>query len=317
MKKVVVIFLALFITLFTYEKSTYATPPQDQLDSFLEEIDMTQVELEEYLAFYEWTLDEFSTIEELRDATGTRITEGNLIEMLATYDLTEAELDELLAEFGETQEDYIFIEDLEIAILFYGDHESELNELDTMLADIGLTEDEIDALFTHLMGLDQENLEQRMESLEDRILPYMDIENTQELTEAQENDLISIFEETLNIIQLNPDFYMVKGEEQIPISYSDLIRRDTMDGYSLLIELYNNQRTFLSDMQITPEMLGTNYILNVGDNFLGIGDMAGELTTELHQEKLPDTASPYLLSSLIGLLIVFGGFVLLRKRKTT
>ena len=51
---------------------------------------MTQAELEDYLLYYEITLDEYESIDELRDMLGPALNPESLQTLLDDYDMTEA-----------------------------------------------------------------------------------------------------------------------------------------------------------------------------------------------------------------------------------
>jgi processed acidic surface protein len=65
---------------------------------------MTQEELEAYLSYYDLTLNELKSVEELRDTLGPAVTPETLQNLLKQYEMTEAELTELLIEYGELEE---------------------------------------------------------------------------------------------------------------------------------------------------------------------------------------------------------------------
>lgn len=158
MKKVMVLFIAWFCLT---QQTALAAPPQEDIDQILTELGWTQQDLVDYLDYYELSLDDFETAEDLRSMLGTPITDENLAELLASYEITRQEMDVVLAEFGETLDDYYFIEDLDVALSFYLDHDGEMAEIEEFLALIGLTDEEVDSLFNHFMGLDEEQLEQK------------------------------------------------------------------------------------------------------------------------------------------------------------
>lgn len=292
----------------------FAQVPQEEVDQMLAEMNWTMGELQDYLAFYELTLDDFETIEDLRGMLGTPITDENLNELLQTYNLTKEQLQSLLGEFGESLEDYHFIEDLTIAVDYYLNNDEELAEVEEFLAKIGLTEEEVDKLFTHLMSLDELVLEQEMERIMAKIEPFMDIEDPATLSEEQQQQLLNIWEEMLTAFHLKANFYLIDGTKTA-ISYAELVKLETLNGKSLFIELTDLDGNLLVDMQLSEDMLGSDFVVDAGENLAQVGDMAGELTTKLHDAKLPDTASPFGLNIILGLLLIAGGFAYFRFSK--
>lgn len=301
-------FLALlfFFTLSTPYVSAAIT--HEEVQPILSEMNWTIEELQEYLAYYELTLADFETLEDLQAMLGTPITEENLNELLQNYGLTHQELEALLGEFGESLDDYHFIEDLDVAVDFYLNHDEEMADVEEILAQIGLTDEEVDRLFTHLMSLDELTLEEEMERIMAKLEPFMEIEDPAQLTDEQQQVLLNTWEELLAAYHLKANFYLTDGTAT-PISYTELLKLETLNGKKLLIELYDLEGNMLLDMQVSEDMLGSDAIVDTGEDLVDVGDMAGELTKELHNGKLPNTASPFALNIMIGLLLIVSGFI--------
>ncbi|RBW67316.1 processed acidic surface protein [Bacillus taeanensis] len=298
--------------------TTFAAPTEEEITELLTEMNWTMEELEDYLSYYELTTADFETIEDLEMMLGTPINDENLAELLQSYNLTREELDVLLAEFGESTADYQFIEDLEMAVDFYMNHDEVMEEAEAFLAQIGLTEEEVEKLFNHLMALDETVLEAEMAKIEARMEPFMMMEDLTQLTEKQEAELISIWEAMLTAYHLKGNFYLVdRNGTKTAISYADLIKLETLNENSLFIELFDFEGNLLMDMQLSDDMFTSDFLLDAGGKLTDVGDMAGELTDLLHDEKLPNTASPYWLNALIGFLLLIAGCMLYRfSRKT-
>jgi processed acidic surface protein len=296
--------------------SGLAAPPQEEVDQLISGLGWSQEDLQSYLDYYEMTLDDFTTIEELDEFLGTPITDENLEELLSGYGMTRAELDTLLAGFGETVDDYWFIEDLDTSIDFYQNHDEYMKGSEDFLAAMGLTENEVDALFNHFMALDQTALEEQMESVAARLEPYMALDPDAELTEAQIQELTGVWSEMLSLLQINPKYYLVNAAgEKRPVAFSDLLAMETLGEESLLLELYDPAGTLLLDMQLSEDMLTSEFLFEGAGELTNVGDLAGELT-KLKHDKLPNTASPFGLNILLGLLMVLSGvFIFIKTRK--
>ncbi|MGM7720038.1 processed acidic surface protein [Metabacillus sp. Hm71] len=306
MKRGIILSVILF---FVVNQSAFAAPPQNEIDQVLAELGWTSEDLTKYLDYYELKIDDFETIDDLKSMLGTPINNENLAELLAQYEISRADLDQVLAEFGETLEDYYFIEDLDIALSFYLGHDEEMAELEEFMALIGLTDAEMDTLFTHFMGLDEQQLEQEMETIITRLDPFLMIEDTTELTEAQQNELISVLQDMMNILQLNPRFYLVdKNGVETAVTFKELIGMEDLYGNALMVQLYNTNGDLLLDMQLSEEMLTSDFLVNSGVEFAEVGDLAGELTRLMHN-RLPDTASTLWTNMLYGLLAIVLGFI--------
>ncbi|MGM0878350.1 MAG: processed acidic surface protein [Bacillota bacterium] len=311
---------ALFVSLLFFNTNfvpVFAAPPQNEVNKLISEMGWTQEEFQNFLDYYEMSLDEFDTIEDLKFVLGTPITDKNLTELLAQNDMSREQLDELLAGFGETVDDYWFIEELDVSIDFYLNHDEYMKEAEEMLASIGLTEDEVDRFFNHLMALDETVLEQRMEEVAARLEPYFLLDPETELTDAQMEELTSIWEEMMSLLQLDPKFYLVNKEGvKTAVSYGELMNMEEMYGNSLLIEIYDTQGNLLLDMQLSEDMLTSDFVFSSASQLTNVGDLAGELTNLKH-DQLPKTASSYGLNMAIGLIVLLLGLsIYVKTRKT-
>jgi processed acidic surface protein len=301
MKKALILTL---IFVFIIQQAAFAAPAQNEIDHLLSELGWTTNDLTEYLDYYELSIDDFETIEELQMMLGTPITDENLADLLLQYEITRSEMDTVLAEFGESLEDYYFIEDLDIALSFYLGHDEEMAELEEFMALIGLTDSEVDSLFTHFMELDEKTLEQQMEGIVARLDPFLLIEDTTELTEKQQEELISVLQDMMGILQLDPRFFLVDHNGvETAVTFKELLSMEELYGNDLMIQLYDTNGGLILDMQVSEEMLFSEFIIESGTEFAEVGDLAGELTTLFHN-RLPDTASPLWTNMLIGLLTI-------------
>jgi processed acidic surface protein len=92
MKKWMPIIALITLILGSFPKIGLAALTEAELGDYLSEIGWTKEELIEYLDFDGLTIEDFETIDELREYLGPPITEQNLNELLAKYDLTLEEL---------------------------------------------------------------------------------------------------------------------------------------------------------------------------------------------------------------------------------
>jgi processed acidic surface protein len=313
MKKIIVL---CFTLLCLAQQPALAAPPQEDIDQILTELGWAQQDLIDYLDYYELSLDDFETAEDLRLMLGTPITDENLAELLVSYEITRQEMDVVLAEFGETLDDYYFIEDLDVALSFYLDHEGEMAEIEEFLALIGLTDEEVDSLFNHFMALDEEQLEQEMEGIITRLDPFLMMDDLTVLTDAQQDELVSILQDMMNVLQLDARFYLDDNNGvRTEVTFKELMNMEELYGNTLTIELYNTNGDLLLDMSLSEDMLSSEFFIESGIELAEVGDMAGELTNLLHN-RLPDTASSIWMNMLIGLLTVgvgIAGFFFTKK----
>ncbi|MCT8137667.1 processed acidic surface protein [Anaerobacillus sp. CMMVII] len=325
MKRLLSLFLVFTLVFSALPISGFAAMNESDLEGYLTELNWTKEELEEYLDFYLLTLEDFESVEELRMFFGPILTDENLQQLLEEFNLTLEELEELLAEYGESLADYYFYNDLEYAIYFYLEYEGDFEYEDIMFDifnEIGLTEEELDRLFSHLLSLDIENPEfeaklliilERLEAFE----AYVDLESATDLEAEQIAELAAIFTELLHLFELEAKFFFVKGDEKKPVSLVQLMKMQTSNGYDLLIEFYNLQGEFLADILLTAELFGVDLIVDTGSDLEKIvkkekAKAKDPVKTE-KGAKLPKTGTNNLQNSLLGLLAAFAGFIFFRK----
>jgi processed acidic surface protein len=315
MKRIIQVFV-LGIILFAFNAvPAHAAISEEELDQYLKDIGWSKSELQEYFDYFELSLVQFATIEELQAELGTPLTEENLTQLLANYNMTKEELDELFASFGDSVEDYLIYEELDASIDFYLNHDEYMKEAEDFLANVGLSQDEVDQLFNHLMALDETELEQRMEEVAAKLEPFATLDPNAELTEAQKNELASVWTEMMNLIGLNPNYHLVDANGvATPVSFQELLAINELGGKSLVLELYDLEGNLLLDMQLSEDMLTSDYLFQAANQLVDVGDLAGELTTIKH-DTIPKTASPYLVNMLLGLLTIIGGFIIFQKAR--
>ncbi|MDL4840543.1 processed acidic surface protein [Aquibacillus rhizosphaerae] len=379
MKRLVVVFMLVTLMVGINPLQIFAAPNEQELTTYLDEINWTKEELIDYLEFYELTLDDFSTLEELTDFLGTAITEENLNDLLEQYELTLEELTDLLVKNGELEqgqaigdvfkfiedldavifietpitdenlqalldeyeltleeleslllenddslENYEYIEDLDMAIYLYQDVDlSELEaELQSLFSEFGLTDEELESLFDHFMNIDFLDVafEEKLLELDERLSAFGDFESAEELTAEQIAELLDIFQDLLELMELDAKYYLVSGDEKNPISLSTLMQMTDPDGFDLLIELYNLEGGFLADVIITAEMFGSEILDGVTEDIKTVETIVKEQPQQqtvktVNGAKMPNTASSYLDNALIGLFITLFGIFGLRKWK--
>ncbi|WP_051556381.1 processed acidic surface protein [Alkalihalobacterium bogoriense] len=244
----------------------------------------------------------------------TPITDENLQELLDKYELTLVELEEMLAEYGDTLADYESIEELEEMIIFDAEFdEISLDDLTELFALFGLTEDELIRLLDHVSALDGETVLANLEALEARIMALPDFDSADDLTDAELEELASIWEELLRVFEMEAKYFLVKDGNKEAISLRDLIVLDSVDGADLLIELYNLQGEFLADILITSDMFGSDVIKEITEEATGAAPIQSDKTVK--GGKLPKTATDHGLGMLFALMAVTVGFGLYRKGK--
>ncbi|MED1601677.1 processed acidic surface protein [Alkalihalophilus marmarensis] len=303
---------------------------REKLNQFL--VEYGDIEAEEDVLEGEWIIFEEDLaywVELYIEWEGTPITEENLQELLVEYGFgTRAELESFLNEFVDSIDNYEYIEDLDWAVYSYLYGDSLFGDLEGIFAEIGLTEEELERLFDHFMSLDLEDeaFLNKLENLNNRLMAFPEFESASELTAEQIAELLSIFNEMLDLFELDVKYYLVKDGEKQPISLSTLLTMDTTNGYDLLIELYNKQGTFLADILLTADMFGSDLLKETGKDLKTVEKTIKEAPAVKPAPKeapvktvkggrLPDTATNYANNVLIGLGVLLAGVVLFRRRR--
>ncbi|KYG60239.1 hypothetical protein AY633_03435 [Planococcus maritimus] len=256
----------------------------------------------------------------------TSITDENLASLLEDYGFaSKEELEQFLNLFDESLVDYEFIEDLESSIMFY--QEDWLFDLDveSVFSEFGLTEQELERLAQHFETLDYTNpqFEERLMALSERMIAIEEFSTVTELSAEQIAELLSIYDEFMEIFEMKAKYYFVKGDEKKEMSVQSLISLESTDGYDLLIELYNTQGEFLADILLTADMFGSDLIIDTGkeleDSTPTITPIPTQPVDNTNQTvkggKLPKTASDFAANMFIGFAFVVFGALLFRRSR--
>ncbi|MGE7903488.1 processed acidic surface protein [Peribacillus sp. NPDC094092] len=141
MKKLWAILVSFTLLISLFPQLASAAPSKNfeqELTKYLKEVslvrgfEVTKDDIETSLSFYDESIKNFDSIEDLKDALGEVIKAdlSNLDAIYEDYNLTNESLIKLLNENGEELDDYIFIWDLDEAVYFYseeGDFERDPN----------------------------------------------------------------------------------------------------------------------------------------------------------------------------------------------
>jgi processed acidic surface protein len=330
-KRIASLFLVLALVLSLMPNVSFAAVAMDdpKLIAYLEEIsatrgfEITVEDFEDYLLeYYGAGLEDWENFEEIEGSLGEVISAdySNLQTIYEDYDLDEASLMQLLEDNGVSIDNFIYVEDLDMEVAFYiaGD------PLEDIFTELDLTEEELEALFVHLDSM-SEKLEdpailQRLEELGAQMENFADFDSIEELTDAQITQIISIYDELLDIFELDAKFYLKKGKEKRAITISELFMLKDPNGYNLLIELYNKSGNFILDMELTADMIGSDIIEDIGEDVNEVPEVVEKIKDSPKTEKggkLPNTGSDFLPNSLIGLVIAGAGFILYRRVRKT
>lgn len=330
----------------------------DNLEIWLVEVskvrgfEITRKHIEDSLALYESTLDEFKTVERVSDFLGEVIEKdlGNLDWVYEIYGISEQELLQTLKDNQLDINDYVFTDDLMYdldGIIGWEDDNLE-EELAQVMKEFGLTEEELIRLEEHFISIadslfEDENMA-RLMNLADRLIAFEEFDTATDLSIDQIGELISIYKEFISLFQLKVEFILVQSGSETQMSIQDLFGMEKLVNANLLIKINNVQDEFLADLLITGEMVDSDSLQKVGKDIKNVLDNqaadknhapikgskdyaveSGKETVVKSEKapstekgaKLPSTASNFVDKSIGWLLVSLVGMTfLLRIRKT-
>ncbi|KFZ41696.1 processed acidic surface protein [Anoxybacillus flavithermus] len=289
-----------------------ATPVQaviseEALRQYVQDIGWTMDDLTRYLAKWNMTINDFSSLEALKKQLGTPITPDRLDALLLQYDMTQEEAEALLGQFGEQLQQYTFIEDLAYALSFYRDRYDAMQAMTDILATIGLTEDEIRRLVERTPPSAKQTLERLDEQMQTLVLR----DPSKPLTTQEQKTMISLWNEWLSLYRLQAKVYEVNEHGRKPISFEQFQTATA----SVVMEWYDDDGTLVADLYIPYERIHSSTLIDASEQLAHIGKMAIDLESGLLVARMPKTASSYGINILIGVALLFISFVLWKKGK--
>lgn len=321
---------------FEQEFTTYLTEKSSERG-----LTVTKENIEETLAHYNLSLEDFETVQEMSDFLGDVIKSdlSNMNDIYNRNHITEAELSQLLMDHGETINDYIYVNDLENAVSFYqssSDLQNGTSEianyikqiLPVILEKIDLSNSEIEKLKEHYASI-EDNLSStefqiRYAALDSRM---NDLRLTALKGEKSEkeiaSEMASIYEDFLPLLKLKVIITLSQDGKDTVLSLADLFRMDKInDKATINFALYNDASKFLADFslsdQIFESILEGEQTGNVADDVIKSIDKASSgqnsrIAKTINGAKLPKTASNNIIYSISGIIIMIAGLLLYRK----
>lgn len=390
MKRLLSIFIAASLVFGSMAFSVSAIEPADQdFQQFLQEVDMTEQEFSTYLSdFHDYSIQDFDTVEELKDYLGPVLNDQNLQDLLEEFEITIEDLEELFAENDSSLSDYVFYDDLYYAVsdwlyvesltpinddsieqllldyefasrdeleAFLNKHDDSIEnyeyieDLDFAVAEymfmdakddvintldsFGLSLAEANKLANHAMKVidNQEDPEQffmQLEEISDRLMNFPEFESASELSAEDIAEMLSIWNDLLNLLDLKIEYSLVKDGKETAISFPALMEMTSTGGADLLIKIFSSDGEFLADMVVTKDMFGSDFLEETAQNLDNTNkavqeasDAAEKIPAEkahvktVKGGKLPNTASNYLPNALTGLALIIAGSLLFRRMK--
>lgn len=259
-----------------------AAPPENELNQYLASIGWTKQDLMEYLDYYEIPLDDYSTVDELKDVLGTPINSNNLQELLTKYGLTEKEFNDLMDHFGDSLSDYKFIEDLDASLEFYVNYDEYMAETENALSEFGITEEEAERFFNYLSEVEEKNKDQLDQIATNDTLweKFLNIEDPSQLSDQDLNELVQILEQTIALYEVKVN---LKADGKA-ITLKDLLKMTEPPG-NLSASVYSNSGDLLIDFNIPKSFFDSLEGLMNGEDMLHLGEISDDYVDHMHEEK--------------------------------
>jgi len=263
--------------------SAKAAPPENELNQYLAGIGWTKQELMDYLSYYEIPLEDFSTVEDLKEVLGTPINSTNLQELLTKYDLTQKEFNDLMDHFGDNLSDYKFIEDLDASVEYYANYDDYMAETEKALADFGITEEETERLFNYLAAVEEKNKNQLDQIATNDTLweKFSNVEDPSQLSDEDFDEMISILEQTIGLYEIRINF-KVNGQS---VALKDLLKMESPPKGNLSGSIYSTSGELLFDFNIPKEYMESLEAVYDGEDLLHIGEISDDYVDHMHEKK--------------------------------
>lgn len=297
------------------------------------EVGLTEKELADLFAANGFDLYSYATMEELYEVIYNDINGVSLHFLLQEVELSQEEFDQLLADNGVKLEDFSSYEELsefvyEASGYYEFSREDYWEMMSPFLDLIGVSQDEFFRAYDHLESVVSNDPEAFISGLEDialRAEALGDFETSTELTEEQGKELISIWNDLMNIFQMKAEFYLVDGNTKTPVTFEELLKITDIENRILLVELFDLQGNHLLNFTITGELFGSDLLTSAPAVEAPVQEKPAEseqkheapvlkekvtptkTATETVKEegkRLPDTASP------VGNILAFGAVLM-------
>lgn len=267
-----------------------AAPPENELNNYLTEIGWTIEELLDYMAYYEIPLEDFNTVEELREIIGTPINSENLQGLLTKYNLSKEELEEQLDTYGDSLVYYKFIEDLDASVGFYVNHNEFLAEVESDLAAIGITNEELNIFFNYLIQVEEDNKNQldQMTAIDNRLEKFLYVDELSQLTEKELEELVQIFEETNSLYQIKVKFAV----NQKDVTLDELLEMKEAPNH-VYASVYSAAGEQLLNFSVPAEFFETMMFINEAEALIHMGELSDEYVDSMHEKKYEQAQRRY------------------------
>lgn len=297
--------------------------------------EVTKEKVEAFLNEYGFRIADFNTVAEFKYFLGDVINADlSNLDYFDDYNTEGQSIFQVIEDNGKSINDFVFIGELESFLWANSEvsfPEPDMAEIMSYLNMLGITEEEMNQLYSHFMSLEDlftnpEVLTQ-IEGLAERAMIIAEQVGAAEPTKEQLEELIAIYNEYLTIFKLRLNAVLIVDGTEIPVEMSEIMSitdPEGIDGFR--IEFYSTDNVLLADMEVTSDLLESGF----GGLLTGAMDNINEETEEVSEElaadntesprtvkgaTLPKTASDYIPNALIGMAIALTGAYLYKKVK--
>jgi len=335
MKKIVAS-IVLSAALVTPGVTALAAPNQVELDEYLESINMTKDELIEYLdLYYDESIDDYDSVEELEETLGDPLTEESLAALLDEYGYTEEEVKELAVLYDDMDEDatlletYYFTSDVEYLILMEEEDfgSPTMEDFADIFEMMGITEDEINTLTEYIENVVSEDpaveaklevLAERMTALSDQYEDIFSMETTpEELPAELTAEMTNIVKELQSTLKIDVKVSIEQNGVKSPLTFAQMLMMDdsleTAENIKLYVDIFDNAGNLLLDAVLSDELFSEVDIPGLVDDVKTVVNKPHTISRTENGGKLPKTASHTTEWALAGAFMMLSALALRKK----
>ncbi|WP_088043743.1 processed acidic surface protein [Bacillus sp. EAC] len=337
MKKVVAS-IVLSAALIAPGLTAQAAPNKTELTTYLKSIDMTQIELENYLkSNYGESIADYDSVDELKDTLGEPLTKESLAAILTDYDYTEDQVKELAVYYDDMDENaslletYYFTSDIENLILLESDSSGEMPSMDDMsklLDSFGITQTEIDHVSSYIEKVMKDDpsaeaklqvLAERMTNLSDKYADIFSMDTApDELPAELSAELTNIVKELQSTLKIDVKVAIEQNGVKTPLTFAKMLMMDdsadSMANAKVYLDIYDNSGNLLLDAVVTEDLLLNDDLLGmVNDVKVNVKNHSNGISRTENGGKLPKTATHTTEWAFVGIFMMLSALVLRRK----
>nr|WP_284143311.1 processed acidic surface protein [Metabacillus flavus] len=257
----------------------------------------------------------------------TEINDATLQELWESYDFaSREEFDQFMKEHGLVLEDYDSIEELDEEIYNFMELPDMESDFEEIFDQLGLTQEEFERLAAHFEKVYQNNpyIDAQLMQLGDRMMAIGDFESVDELSEKDVQEMISIYGEMMDLLNLQAKYYLVKDGIKKELSLQTMMSLNDVDGADLFVELYDLDNKLILDMTLTSEMIGSELIKETGQDLVKTSETVSSIKNQTEKPeatvkgaKMPKTAGFHANWMIAGAFLIAVSFFIRRKLRAS